>query len=199
MTTNLPFQIIQPASNLTVASSVNKEKNSNFSYAIFQDWKANKGNIKGRLVMLSFRIAHLATINKAVHVLMIPYLVFYKVFVLWFLGVEIQHRAKIGSGLKMSHGVALVVHKSTTIGKNCSLRQCTTIGNKTDADGNKTAGTVIGDNVDIGANVCIIGKLVIGSNSTIGAGSVVVKNVPEKVVVAGNPARILKSLKISHI
>ena len=194
MITDISFEITQSSPILGVNKSLQIEKSDCFSFAVFQDWKANKGNIKGRLVMLAYRIAHLATINKVVHVLMIPYLVFYKVFVLWFLGVEIQHRAKIGRGLKMSHGIGLVVHKSTTIGKNCSIRQCTTIGNKTDADGNKTAGTIIGDNVDIGANVCIIGKLMIGSNSTIGAGSVVVKNIPEKVVVAGNPARIIKSL-----
>ncbi len=192
MDINLQYHPNDLTSDFSEAKISEKEKA--ISYSIFQDWKANKGNIKGKLVMLSFRIAHLATIHKAVHFLMIPYLLFYKVFVLWFLGVEIQHRAKIGRGLKMSHGIGLVIHKSTTIGKNCSIRQCTTIGNKTDADGNKTAGTVIGDHVDIGANVCIIGKLIIGSNSTIGAGSVVVKNVPDKVVVAGNPARIIKSL-----
>lgn len=111
---------------------------------------------------------------------MIPYLVFYKVFVLWFLGFEIQHRAKIGRGLKMSHGVGLVILKSTIIGKNCSIRQCTTIGNKTDTDGKKTAYTFIGDHVDIDADIRIIGKLIIGSNSTIGAESVVAKKYQKK-------------------
>ena len=163
-------------------------------YSILQDWKANNGNIKGRLVMMAFRIAHLATKNRILHLLFIPYLVFYKVFVLWFLGIELQHRVKIGSGLKLSHAMGLVIHKSTIIGKNCTLRQCTTIGKKSAKGDKLSKGTMIGDNVDVGANVCIIGSIKIGSNSTIGAGSVVVKDIPENVVVVGNPARIIKSV-----
>ena len=132
MINNLEININQNFANRAIKQStaLRIEKETPFSYNILQDWKANKGNIKGRLVMLAFRIAHLATSNKISHILLIPYLVFYKVFVLWFLGIELQHRVKIGSGLKLSHGMGLVIHKSTIIGKNCTLRQCTTIGKK---------------------------------------------------------------------
>ena len=51
---------------------------------------------------------------------------------------------------------------------------------------------VIGDNVSLGATVTIIGNVKIGNNVTIGAGSVVVKDVPNNCVVAGNPAKIIK-------
>lgn len=196
MINNLEININPNFANEAIKQStiLRIEREAAFSYNIFQDWKANKGNIKGRLVMFAFRIAHLATSNKFAHLLLVPYLIFYKVFVLWFLGIELQHRVKIGSGLKLSHGMGLVIHKSTIIGKNCTLRQCTTIGKKS-TKGDKTAkGTVIGDNVDVGANVCIIGSIVIGRNTTIGAGSVVVKDVPANVVVVGNPARIIKSV-----
>jgi putative colanic acid biosynthesis acetyltransferase WcaB len=54
---------------------------------------------------------------------------------------------------------------------------------------------VIGDNVEVGANVCIIGDIKVGNNVRIGAGAVVVKNVPDNVVIAGNPARIIKKIK----
>ncbi|MDO5463801.1 MAG: DapH/DapD/GlmU-related protein [Akkermansia sp.] len=53
---------------------------------------------------------------------------------------------------------------------------------------------LVGDNVEIGANVTIIGGVKIGNNSVIGAGSVVVKDVPANCVVAGNPAKIIKKL-----
>ncbi|SEI40229.1 putative colanic acid biosynthesis acetyltransferase WcaB [Dyadobacter koreensis] len=164
------------------------------SYSIFQDWKANRGNIKGRIVMFSYRMAHLATSGPIVKILLTPYLVLYKVFIMWILGVEIQHRAKIGPGLKMFHGQALVIHKSTVIGKNCTIRQSITIGNKISANNSKTTGVIIGDNVEIGANTCIIGQISIGDNVVIGAGSVVVKNVPANTVIAGNPARIIRHL-----
>lgn len=51
---------------------------------------------------------------------------------------------------------------------------------------------IIGDNVSLGATVTIIGNVKIGNNVTIGAGSVVVKDVPDNCVVAGNPAKIIR-------
>lgn len=63
--------------------------------------------------------------------------------------------------------------------------QGTTIGK------NHKGSPLIGNNVFIGANASVIGKIVIGDNVCIGAGSVVVKNVPDNAVIAGNPARIL--------
>ena len=50
----------------------------------------------------------------------------------------------------------------------------------------------IGNNVNIGSNVCIIGGILIGNNVVIGAGSIVVKDIPDNVVVAGNPAKIIR-------
>lgn len=52
--------------------------------------------------------------------------------------------------------------------------------------------TVIGDNVTLGGNVTIIGPVHIGNNVIVGAGSVVVKDVPDNCIVAGNPARIIR-------
>lgn len=54
---------------------------------------------------------------------------------------------------------------------------------------------MIGDNVSLGCNVTIIGGVHIGNNVTIGAGSVVVKDVPDNCVVAGNPAKIIRYIK----
>ncbi len=78
------------------------------------------------------------------------------------------------------------------IGKNLSIRNCTTIGNKSDND--VEALPTIGDNVSIGANVCIIGEITIGNNVIIGAGSVVVKDIPDNSIVVGNPGSVIKTI-----
>ena len=124
--------------------------------------------------------------------LTIPYLIWYELTVIWSLGIELRYRTKIGPGLAVFHGMALVVHEGAIIGSGCTLRQSTTIGAKQLADGTQSACPVLGDGVDVGANVVIIGPVKIGHRAVIGAGSVVVKDVPEGAVVAGNPARVIR-------
>lgn len=61
-------------------------------------------------------------------------------------------------------------------------------------DKNNGERPIIGDNVSLGANVTIMGGVHIGNNVVVGAGSVVVKDVPDNCIVAGNPARIIRTL-----
>lgn len=100
--------------------------------------------------------------------------------------------SRIGGGIYCAHPYATILN-AKSIGKHFSVRQCTTLGNKNDGEG--TNGPMIGDNVYLGANVCIIGNIKIGNNVIVGAGAVVVKDVPDNCVVAGNPARIIKRLQ----
>ncbi len=158
---------------------------------LFQDWKSNKGNIKGQWVLFLFRFAQLANRNYAVAVILCLYLGFYHIFVEWILGIELPRKLKAGKGLILYHGQGLVVNQDTIIGDSCTLRNSVTIGHKTLPDGSYSKCPVIGNNVDIGANACIIGDINIGDNVIVGAGAVVVKDVPPDCIVVGNPARIL--------
>ncbi|MTD10833.1 serine acetyltransferase [Acinetobacter sp. YIM 103518] len=100
--------------------------------------------------------------------------------------IDIHCNTKIGFGLYIGHGGPLVVNPTTIIGNNVNLSQFTTIG----ANGGKQA-AIIGDNVYIGPNVCIIDHVKIGDNATIGAGSVVTKDIPEDATAVGNYAKVI--------
>lgn len=76
------------------------------------------------------------------------------------------------------------------VGYGCTFRNNITIGNKT-VNGALISPTLVGG-VDVGVNSCVIGAVTVGKNAVIGAGSVVVKDVPENAIVAGNPSRIIK-------
>lgn len=118
--------------------------------------------------------------------------VIYHLYTQYILGCDIPASTVIGEGFTIFHSAhASVVSPETIIGKNVSLRQNTTIGAKGFQGAEKSP--VIEDDVTIGPNVCIIGDITIGKGSTIGAGAVVVKDVPPHSVVVGNPARVISS------
>lgn len=161
---------------------------------LFQDCKANSKNTKGQIILILFRLASIASTHRIIFIFFIPYLILYRILIEWILGVELTYTIKIGKNLRLYHGQSLVVNGHSIIGSNCTLRHSTTIGSKVNIDGSLSNCPVIGDNVDIGANVCIIGKVIIGNNVKIGAGSIVVKNIPDNCIVAGNPAKIIRYL-----
>lgn len=100
--------------------------------------------------------------------------------------IQIPKEVKIGPGLYLGHATSIIINASAVIGKNCNLSQFVTIGS------NHGKAAVIGDNCYIGPNVCLVEHVVIGNHAVVGAGSVVVKNVPEATTAVGNPARILE-------
>ena len=154
---------------------------------IFQDWSANN-SYKAKIILALFRLAQVISRRLLLKCLFFPYLVFYKCFVESLLCVELPWKMRLGRGARLYHGFGLVINPFAVIGDNCTLRHCTTIGNGGAGD----RSPVIGNNVDIGCNVCIIGGLRIGDNVSIGAGTVVVKDIPDNAVVVGNPGRVVK-------
>jgi putative colanic acid biosynthesis acetyltransferase WcaB len=160
----------------------------NFAQFITQDWDANKGNGKGKIFMLLFRVANFCATNRLYKYLGFLYIIFYKVFIQWLFTLEIPWNVTLGKDTALYHGQALILNKDVVIGHNCTIRHCTTIGTKQKADGSFSAAPTIGNYVNIGNNVCIIGDVTIGDHAVIGSGSVVVKDVAAYTVVAGNPA-----------
>lgn len=106
----------------------------------------------------------------------------------FFTGIEIHPAAKIGSGLFIDHGMGVVIGETAEVGENVTLLQGVTLGG-TSLKREKRHPT-LGDNVVVGAGAKIIGAFKIGDGSRIGAGSVVVREVPTNSVVVGVPGRI---------
>lgn len=164
-----------------------------FTEYLREDLRANKGNTKGRFLVVFFRIAHASGAARGTVWYLVGWLpVFlYKIIVNWLLGVDLDHNVTAGPGLRIFHGQGLVVNGATVLGRDVTLRHNTTIGNKA-AEGKSP---VIDASVDVGANCVILGSVCIGSGAIIGAGSVVVHDVPDGAVVAGNPARLVRENK----
>lgn len=101
--------------------------------------------------------------------------------------------AQIGPGFYIAHVGGLVIGQQTRIGENCDVRQNVTLGgnfNKKDEQGRSQPW--VGDNVSFGAGAVVVGPVRVGSNSIIGANSVVARDVPEAVIVQGVPAKVIK-------
>ncbi|MEK7775417.1 MAG: serine O-acetyltransferase EpsC [Candidatus Zixiibacteriota bacterium] len=106
-------------------------------------------------------------------------------------GLEIHPGAKIGKGIFIDHGAGLVIGETAEIGANCVLFHNVTIGGTGKHDGKRHP--TIGDNVFIGTGAILLGPILVGSNSKIGANSfVVMRDIPPNCTVAGTPARVIK-------
>ena len=147
---------------------------------IFQDWKANKGNPKGRIVLCFFRLCQ--GIRRAPFwPLGLPVLGLYVVLIHWIMGIELDYKSDIGPGLALHHGMKLVVHHKVKIGAGCVLRQFVTIGERT------SGGPVpeLGQRVEVGANAVIPGGLRLGNDSNGWFGSGVLLGVAAVVCLVG--------------
>lgn len=106
-------------------------------------------------------------------------------------GIEIHPGAQIGKGLFIDHGSGVIIGETAIIGDNVTLYQGVTLGGTGKEQGKRHP--TLGDNVMVSAGAKILGSFKIGDNCKIGAGSVVLKEVPPNCTVVGVPGRIVKS------
>lgn len=110
-------------------------------------------------------------------------------------GIEIHPGAQIGKGLFIDHGNGVIIGETSIVGDNVTLYQGVTLGGTGKEQGKRHP--TIGNNVMISAGAKVLGSFTIGDNSKIGAGSVVLEEVPPNSTVVGVPGRVVKRNNIS--
>ncbi|WP_084637664.1 serine O-acetyltransferase [Paludibacterium yongneupense] len=104
-------------------------------------------------------------------------------------GIEIHPGARIGDGFFIDHGMGVVIGETTEIGNDVTIYHGVTLGGTSLAHGKRHP--TLGDRVVVGAGAKLLGAIVIGDDSRVGANSVVVKSVPPNSVVVGIPGQIV--------
>lgn len=126
------------------------------------------------------------------HIPLIPQLCKVTTFLLF--NSVVPYTAHIGQESRFAYGgMSVVVHSRAVIGDRVVIGQNTTIGRSLDPDGIPT----IGNDVYISAGARVIGNIRVGNNVIIGANAVVNKDVPDNSIVAGVPAKVIKTLSCS--
>ncbi len=133
-----------------------------------------------------YRISHFLYKKK------IPFLpLFFKYLIFLIFNSVVPYSTKIGKNTKFAYGgIGVVLHSRCIIGDNCIIGQGITIGRKLSPEGIPT----IGNDVYIAAGSRILGGIKIGNNVIIGANSVVVTDIPDNSIVAGAPAKVVRTV-----
>jgi serine O-acetyltransferase len=139
---------------------------------------------QGLWAMFFHRIAHFLY---SIHIPVIPRLISQISRLLTL--IEIHPGAKIGKRFFIDHGNGVVIGETAIIGDDVLIYQGVTLGGTGKEHGKRHP--TIGNNVVIGAGAIVLGNILIGENSRVGAGAVVTKSVPPNSTVVGNPARVV--------
>jgi len=157
---------------------------------VLEDIRANSWSLRPCCMVLAYRVAHFCSVWRKKNVInnlwAAPVLLAYRFITECLFGYEIQAGATIGRRFTIHHGYAVVINKFVVAGDDFIIRHGVTIGNR----GNSLACPVIGNGVELGANVIIVGDITLGNNVTVGAGSVVLDSVPDNALVVGEKARV---------
>lgn len=157
---------------------------------MLEDLRANSWSLRPCCMVLAYRIAHFCSVWRKKSVInnlwAAPVILLYRFVTECLFGYEIQAAATIGRRFTIHHGYAVVINKFVVAGDDFTIRHGVTIGNRSKSDDCP----VIGNGVELGANVVIIGDITVGNNVVVGAGSVVLDNVPDNALVVGQKAQV---------
>lgn len=109
----------------------------------------------------------------------------------WLTGIEIHPGAQIGRRFFIDHGMGVVIGETAIVGDDCLLYQGVTLGGTGKERGKRHP--TLGNRVIIGSGAKVLGNITVGDDVRIGAGSVVLKPVPDHSTVVGIPGRIVRS------
>jgi serine O-acetyltransferase len=130
---------------------------------------------------------HLAHRLHTLGIPILPRLIDYLIFLLF--NSVISHTTAIGKGTRCGYrGMSVLIHRDAVIGRDVMLGAHVVIGGRSGQPS-----PVLEDGVYIGANACLLGGIRVGRDAIVGAGAVVISDVPPGARAVGNPARILES------
>jgi putative colanic acid biosynthesis acetyltransferase WcaB len=157
---------------------------------VLEDLRANSWSLRPCCMVMAYRIAHFCSVWRKKSVInnlwAAPIILLYRFVTECLFGYEIQAGATIGRRFTIHHGYAIVINKFVVAGDDFTIRHGVTIGNRSKSNDCP----VIGNGVELGANVVIIGDITVGNNVVVGAGSVVLDNVPDNALVVGQKAQV---------
>ncbi|UUC47047.1 serine O-acetyltransferase [Flavobacterium cerinum] len=167
----------------------------------YDKYKKYGGNLLGVIFLtqgfwaiFQYRIAHFFFTRVRIfglrHFLLVFCLLWQKIIEIM-TGISIPASVSIGGSFYIGHFSGIILNGKTVIGDNCNISQGVTIGFS--GVGEYRGVPVIGNNVYIGANAVVAGKIVIEDNVLIGACSLVNKSVPANSIVVGVPAKVISS------
>ena len=136
--------------------------------------------------IISHRLCHF--LHETLHIPFIPRLI--SQIARFLTGIEIHPGATIGKGFFIDHGMGVVIGETTIVGDNVTLYQGVTLGGTGKESGKRHP--TLKDHIVVGAGAKVLGNIVIGNKVRIGAGSVVVKPVPDECTVVGVPGVLVR-------
>ena len=155
------------------------------------DSRANRHDPRVWLVVVLFRLtAYARGDGPRPRPAAIPLIVLYKLLVEWVMGIELPLRLRVGPGLRLFHAHGIVIHPDARLGANVVLKHGVTIGHRGDEDTEGPTPT-IGDGTVFGPNSQVLGDVIVGAGARIGAGAVVLSDVPPGATAVGIPARVV--------
>lgn len=146
-------------------------------------------------IVLCYPGLHALWFHKVAHLLyrmrlsLIPRMI--NTFSRFITGIDIHPGAQIANGIMIDHGHGVVIGETATIAKGCLIYQGVTLGGTGKESGKRHPSLL--ENVVVGAGAKILGNITVGKNVRVGAGSVVMRDVPNDTTVVGIPAKIVRS------